>query len=432
MTKPAFRKTIDDYYLLPIGAYALLSFIALLGVYFAGFIDVLPFPENLGKFDVHFYRSIKNDGYLYAKGQQCNSGFFPLFPYLWQITGLGKTGMAIFNGFVYLTGLAFLCKLLQPDKIILGFFMASPFLFFMWVPLSEPLFLCCCTMILYGLVQERNGLLFLGIFLASMTRASFLFFIPAFVGMAWMTQPLQEVWKKILFLYLLPCILGIVAVLSIQYLQTGVWGAYFEVQYNVWERQFNWPTFPLYRIGKIWIFRWSLVSFWMGMAAAAWGLWYLWLWIKGKKISDYLSKIELFSIIFLVMSLISIVFFNPRWAWFQQYGYGVTYLGGVNRYIHANAFFLIFLLYCFRLPKLTWKQLAGLLVATQLLWFLNEPTYWDHISKFWKVSAATVLLLPLWLYHRYRWQWLGYAIICGGFLFQALMYGYFMTDNFVD
>lgn len=426
-----------SYYLDSIVGYLLIFLLTYLGLYLMGWVELIPGNATLGKFDVGFYRSIKDDGYIYQQGQKCNAGFFPLFAYLWKISCMDKMGMALLNGLIFLGSLAFLCRLLQPDRIVLGFFLSSPFMFFMYTPLTEPLFFFCCTLIIYGLVKEHYALLFGGIFLASMTRASFLFFIPAFVGMTLLAHPVQQalsirLWKDIFLRYLLPCLLGVVVVLVIQWMQTGKWGAYFDIQHQVWERQFNWPTFPLYRNGPAWVFRWSLLSLWVGIFASGWGLTLLWQWIKGKALQKKWSSLELFALIYITMSLISVVFFNPKWAWFGQFAKSVTYLGGINRYIHVHAFFLVLLLYFYERTKVSNYQLAGLVLGTQILWLIIEPTYWDHIAKLWRVSIVTLMLLPFWIYHKTRWPILGYGIILVGFAFQVILFNFFMASEFVD
>jgi len=95
-----------------------------------GFASVVPNSTPLVVWDAGFYQSIMKDGYSYTKGQAGNSGFFPFFSYFWKYSGLNALFVCIANRLIFLVSLAFLCKEIKPNKIVLGLFMASPSMFF--------------------------------------------------------------------------------------------------------------------------------------------------------------------------------------------------------------------------------------------------------------------------------------------------------------
>lgn len=430
------KRIAQEFYLLPILGYALLFAAAYAACYWLGWIDVLPAAGRLAKWDAAFYDSIRTSGYIYEAGKTCNSGFFPLFPYFWKITTLGPVGISILNGIIYLVSLAFLARLLKPGAALLGLFMAFPFMFFMFTPLSESLFFLFGVIIIYGLVRHDNRLIFLGVLLASLTRASFLFFVPAFIGMSLMMQPKKDAlsgrfWLDQFKWFLLPVAIAVVAIGTIQYLQVGRFFAYYEIQSTAWGRSFGLPVFPLGRNSEPWVMRLNWLNFWIGMFVSVLGLKYLIQWLFKDAIPKNLERHELFSLIFLVMSFLSIVFFNPEWYW-TKWEYNGTYLAGINRYMEANPFFLVFLTFLFKhRPKKAWYLLV-LFLGTHLVWFLVFPHYFGHIQRFLNISVVTLILLGFWLFHYFRWKPLAYILIPGGFILQSLMFYYFMTGVQVD
>ena len=115
--------------------------------------------------------------------------------------------------------------------------------------------------------NDKSKYVFLGILFSALTRPIFLFFIPAFIGMTLMSQPIEKVfskviWGKIILRYIVPCMLGIFLVVLFQYCQTGIWFIYFEIQSTVWGRAFNYgPTFPLGYNTPFWNLNGSYFSF---------------------------------------------------------------------------------------------------------------------------------------------------------------------------
>ncbi len=426
------NKTLTKYYFFPVLTYFLLSVITYFILFKLGYVDKLPNSQTLNSGDAGFYNSIMKNGYMYQSDAAGNVGFFPLFAYWWKLTHLDWIGISVLNGLIYLFSLGWLCKILKPDKMVLGFFMASPYLFFMWAPLSEPLFFLLCVGIIYGIINKDWRYIFVGVLLASMGRATFLFFIPAFVGMALMSQPLDKIWnwstwKKILSNYLLPCLLGVSAVVLFQYVQTGKWFAYFEVQSRVWGRAFTWPVFPLGYRTVFWNLKISYFSFWIGSMTGLWGVKLLLDWFRKKEILSQVKNYELFSVIFICMSLMSILFFNATWMWNPELEYNSTHFTGINRYIHPTVFFFILLIYVFGKKSFTAFQYFGIFLITNLIWFCFDLEFYSHIQRYLKFLIPNLIIITLLLYHAFRWKILGYGIILCSFILQSILYNHYLS-----
>lgn len=433
---------LTAYYVFPIVAYFSLSVLTYLILYYFNIVENWPNNTSLNSGDAGFYHSIMSEGYQASGKHSKNPGFFPLFAYLWRLTHLGFVGISIFNGFLYLVSLSFLCKILKPNHIILGFFMASPYLFFMWVPLSESLFFFFCVPILYGIINHKWKYIFVGVLLASLTRPIFLFFIPAFVGMSLMSQPIEKtfdfsIWKKIVLKYLLPCLLGVTIVVLLQYYQTGKWFVYFELQSTVWGRAFNYgPTFPLGYNTPFWNLNGSYISFWIGTMTGVFGIKLLIDWFRKKEILTQIKSHELFSVIFICMSLMSILFFNATWMWNpspdNDLGFSSTHFTGINRYIHPTAFFLVLLSFVFKTKRLATAHYLGIFLATNLLWFCFDLNYYLHIQRYLAFGVPNLVIIILMLFHAYRWKILGYGLIAASFILQSFLFNYYLGFVQVD
>ena len=173
----------------------------------------------------------------------------------------------------------------------------------------------------------------------------------------------KVIWGKIILRYIVPCMLGIFLVVLFQYCQTGIWFIYFEIQSTVWGRAFNYgPTFPLGYNTPFWNLNGSYFSFWIGATISTFGLKLLVDWFRKKEILTQIKNYELFSVIFICMVLMSILFFNATWMWNPETETSSTHFTGINRYIHPTVFILILLIYFFRTRKFTAIQYFSLFV----------------------------------------------------------------------
>ncbi|MDP5172382.1 MAG: hypothetical protein NWR72_19210 [Bacteroidia bacterium] len=434
MDRRRFFSFGKEYYFLPLLIYSLGMGAVYAAAYLAGLIDLGHGAASFFRWDAKFYLSIAENGYLYGPDVEGNTGFFPLFSLLWRITGASVPGVQLINTGIFFVSLARLCKSLKPDIMVLGFFLTSPFVFFMFVPLTESLFFATSVLVIAGIHEQKRGMVFLGVLLSSLTRASFFFLIPAGVGMLLMNKPIRQIWsvntwREILLQFLLPAGLGLITVLLIQWWQTGEWFSYFELQGKAWGRVFSLPAFPIALTTEFWAERWSYLSFALCCLALGVGIWYFVKWLKGRDVSGSIGNEELFAVIFVVMSLASIVFFNPKWYYFGLGEYHSTVLTGVNRYTQATAYFFVFLIFLFRQPKISLRRIALFIPVTYLIWLLVFPAYVLDVHPLWKMTTVTLILCSYAAYHATRWRPLAILLMLCSMAFQVAMVIYFVKEE---
>lgn len=433
--KSGVKVQLQQYYVLPIMLYSMLAIIVYWILYAAHIVTTIPSHASLLKWDATFYASIKDNNYTFVPQSICNAGFLPLFAYWWKATGLNALGISILNGAVYIISLCWLCKTLKPDIVQLGLFMSLPFMCFMFTPLSESLFFLFGVMIIYGLKYNKSAYIFTGILLASLTRATALFILPSAIGMSLLLLPVASSvkninWREILWIYVAPVLLGVVLVGFIQFVQTGNFFAYYQTQSEAWGRKFGLPVLPMGRTTELWTTRLSYFNFWIGCFMIAAGLAFLVKWLRRNPLA--IPNYMLLAIIYLCMSFLSVIFFNPEWFYDQKVGYNTTYLNGINRYIQATPFTMVLVIWIFSLPKLKPGYFIPLLISTYLAWLCVYPVFYKHIQFTLEMSVVTGILLAYWLFHYVRWKPLGLVIIAWSYVLQSLMLNNFMSGIMVD
>ena len=416
----------------------LVLFAAVYGaLYQLGWAPRLPGADNLMVGDARFYHSIGQGGYVYEPGVPCNAGFFPLFGYLWGLTGLGVVGISVLNAIVFHIAVYINCRLLRPHPIVLGLFLSLPFLCYIYTPHSEAFFFLFATGVIWAFAKRQYPLLFVCLLLAGLTRPTVMFLFPALVGATLMEVPAARAASRrngrtILFWFLPPLLLTVLTVAWIQYVQVGNAWAYYEVQGEIWGRKFGWPVFPLAGKADSWLQRWRIFNYCVGMLAAGMGLRYLIRWLRARDLPGNLGGKELLSIIYLTMGLLSIVFFNPEWHWIAAKEYSSTVLNGINRYIQVNPFTFVFLAYLYGSVPRSVRWLGPLVLALHVVYLPAWPDYWDHIQRFLALSVVTGMLLTYALYYFFRRDALGYILIAVAFGFQAYFYSVLLSGTPID
>jgi len=422
------------YLVLVCGALFLIALVYYL-LFLFGLVNVLPNSETLMRWDADFYKSIRDQGYIYVEGKNCNSGFFPLFPYLWKLSQLGTIGIVLVNTGLFIAGTVALSRQIQASPQILFIFLALPFMFFMFTPLSESLFYFFSVLLLIGIHKNSSFLIFTAVFLAALTRPSAAFFVPAGILTFLLTTPNNEVlgvknWVLIFFRFILPVILGFGLVCVVQYFQTGHFLGYFEIQTTAWGRSFGMPQFPIGRTSEPLVVLLSRANFWLGTFILLWVLAFIYMKIKQHKRVVTENSMELFSLFFLLFSFFSVLFFNPEWFWWDEWT--GTSINGINRYLQANPFILVFLALLYRNKTKSWIPVLILFFGSSLLWFGFDPNYLKHISRTLPMLAIAGVLLPYWFY-RYKGNYffLGWILIVSVYL-QCQMLNHYMNWVLVD
>jgi len=340
------------------------------------FLSIIAPIPNLGllkKWDAFWYLSITENGYQYNATDVSNSGFFPLFSYIWKIiwdiTGSEVHPIIYFNLIIFYVGMLMLKKAFNFSLTYFLLFISVPSNMFMYVPYTEATFFFFSALMLAGLKKNNQWMILIGLFFASLTRPTAVFFIPAIICMeVFAFDNIKKSLKNIL-LYSSVSLLGIFLVVIFQFKQTGVWFAYFKAQTHFWKRALQWPDIPFTTWDGPRLLWLDGIAIFFGLLATA--ILVLFLIRKLRKAipadmdqSIFKDKAIFFSLCYLVMAMFSIVFFNGK----DEAG-GTTLMGG-NRYILATAFFAITLFTISHRIKLEKYFLLIFVVVCVLVFYL--------------------------------------------------------------
>lgn len=320
-------------------------FLVAVSLHFSGVVHILPLGDNLLKWDATWYNSIRTNDYSYATNIQSNSGFYPLFPIVWRVLHVSALQMSVINGLLSLLALAMLSKAYEISPFQSLIFISLPSLFFLYVPYAESLFFCCCTLLLIGLKENKHLMVFAGLFLASTTKATAIFFIPAILFTELLIQEKSSInwfvfFRNTLF-YSFAVIVGTASVVLLQHAKTGVWFAYFKAQSAHWNRQFNFPSFPLTTWDANQLLALDAFAFTIGIFSLLLAAYLFLKWLNNKPHFIEAEKTSLiFSLSFLALALGSILFFNPIDGQTKT-----TSILSINRYLFASPFLLILIQY---------------------------------------------------------------------------------------
>jgi len=205
----------------------------------------MPTVNLLCQWDCGWYVDVKNNGYLFIAGKQCNVAFFPLLPYLWRWLGLSIAGISLFNFFVFITSVTLLIKYLQIRQKTLITYLCVGLIGFFMVPYTESLFFLGSSLLLLGMYKKQYAVLTLGVFIAIFTRSASMIFLVALVS-AFLIESIrtQSIKNHFIILYTAAIVfLVTVAVLYWQYLQTGEFFGFFKTHAE-WGHHLQWPKFP--------------------------------------------------------------------------------------------------------------------------------------------------------------------------------------------
>jgi hypothetical protein len=398
---------------------------------YLGLIELLPNKENILKWDANWYNSIRLHGYTYSEQWQSNSGFFPLFPYFWRVTQLDPLYISLLNGFIGLLSIFYLAKTFDFKLSVTLLCVSLPSSIFMYVPYTESLFFLFSTIFLVGLKNDKKILIAIGLFVASIIKPITIFFIPSIIFMELLMSSFNQInllrlIKKALF-YLLFSVIGILLVEWIQYVQTGVWFAYFKAQSKYWDRTFSFPGFPLTALdweGEkiIWI---DSIAFLIGLIAIILAFKEIRNWVNNKLQQSVVpNKVYLFSLIYLSMILFSILFFNPKMD------NGSTNIIGINRYMFVSPFIMVFLNHHFRNTSLTLPQLIFFIILTLFTWLLFGS--YEHIQIFFLYGIITIYFIFYYLMmYSTKFKNLWIPIYCLNVILQLWFFDSFLKNYWV-
>lgn len=315
-------------------------------LYFVGFFKSIPTESSMVQWDAGWYKSIVDKGYFFQENVQSNTGFFPLFPYIWKFSGLSSVGISVFNYLMFLIGVSFISKTLPKLKSsIVLLSLSLPSLFFMYVPYSEALFFFTASLYLYGNYKSNIYIKIIALLLSSLARPTILFFLPAVIFSEFCAK--SELNSKIRSIVIYTIVIFGGTFISFYFVgfSSDNLFAYSDSQINNWEHNFSLPTFPLttwrgYRI--LWL---DLFGLWIVISSLLGSVVYFVKVIKNR-MNLNLDKNLLLSLSYLSMVLIYVLFFHPK-----EESTGLTSVLSLNRYVFCSPFVFYLMYYYFENNK---------------------------------------------------------------------------------
>jgi hypothetical protein len=211
-----------------------------------------PFNEvndsNYVQWDASHYKSIRDHGYDVGKTQSdFIFAFFPLFPLIWKISFLPPLGILFLNYTFFTIAILIFSSLFSTTRnyfnnILIACSLPSLIIFF--IPYTEATFLLMSSVGVYGFINRKYFLFFIGFLLASLTRSAYVF-----VGLSFICTELFFYFEhkkpgtllKNCLLRIAPLIAG-TAIVSITQLMSGSnsFTKFIEVQ-KYWDHVFGMP-----------------------------------------------------------------------------------------------------------------------------------------------------------------------------------------------
>ena len=313
-------------------------------LYQLGEFKVLPQTDNLFQFDANYYGWISRHGYQPRLDGSSPTAFFPLFPLLIRWLNLSPAGIVLLNATLFLSGTWLLVKNFSFTRGQLLTYLVLPSTLFFLLPYTEATFYFSCTLLITGLRNQRNLLIYSGLFLAALTRPSVLFFLPALVMIGLLHWQQTGSIRDLLLLSLgggTTVVLGLLIVNFIQYADTQTYFAFWHTQSEQWNNQLQLPEFPLRTWGgsrRMWL---DGMAFSCSVAALIFCVKTGWDWLPDwrKKANIGRDNLPTLPTTFAAAYLAIIGLFTLLYHGKDPLG-GTT-LMGINRYFFATAFFLI-------------------------------------------------------------------------------------------
>ncbi len=185
-------------------------------------------------FDAVHYRNIRDNGYA----SSYESAFFPLFPFVWQISGLSAIGISIFNGLLYTSSVSVVGKFLQLSWHQFFTILALPSAVFFFIPYSEAVYYTCGLIFILGVLNNSLPLQLLGLALSCFARPTLPVISGAFILFQFMSGS-----RKVAVYGIAAAILGTFAAFAVHWTYTDNLFSYFSA-FKTWDYNFKFPLLP--------------------------------------------------------------------------------------------------------------------------------------------------------------------------------------------
>jgi hypothetical protein len=399
--------------LITIGVY-LVSFVLILCCIKQIWINNLFDNSNFLNYDAEHYNYIMQYGY---KGFRV--AFFPLFPLIWRFLSVNVYGIVIVNSLVFLTTFYILIRSLKISNVYeLLLYLSIPSFIFFYLPYSESIFFISSVVLLMGLKYNRNIFVYIGLFLATLSRPVFVIFVPALVIVELLRKGENKSWFR-LILYFLIAAVGVLLVGLIQYHDTGAWFEFYSAQKG-WGNQLQIPKLPLTSWDDGLVVRTDGIAFLIGLLS---GLYLIALIFKIKPFysAQLPPKEVVFSLSYLGGITLSVLLFRGG------------SLFSLNRFVFAVPFIIVVLHYWIN-QKFTFsvKQLLYIYAGIFLFWLLFGSYVHILITiKYLLISLYVVMLFVIksdkLLIRKYGWR----LFLLANIAFQLIFYLRFLNGQWI-
>lgn len=394
-------------------------------LYIVDEIKQVPSSQNLINWDAGIYHNIKENGYSIGSSNNIsNTGFYPLFPYAWKALNIDALPISIFNFILFATCLFYLSKEFKISNKIILLFISIPSMIFTALPYAESMFFLFTTTILLGLKKENHILISIGCILASLTRPSSLYFLPAAIVMISYILLRKNIDRRNINLFVnivISTIIGTLICFSIYKLETGEFMAFFKMR--VEGNSFSMPAFPLttWRGSKLlWL---DGLAFAICIASSLAVLKELYSFFS-KKVTRAYDTIILFSIGYICIAAIHILFFNIKDAT------GHTSLLGLNRFVFATPIFLLLLNYSFE-KSIDFKTAKSWTIVVSTLTLLSIGVFSiENMPEHLRPAIYILVVALFWTYKKtHENLWIGLYILQS--ILQVIVLGKFLQGLWI-
>jgi hypothetical protein len=330
--------------------YPLVFFLLVTGIAHFSFPGIFS-RENFLNWDAEHYFWIKNKGY-----EGFRVAFFPLFPLIWKTLHLNVYGIVVFNTLVFLSAFYVLTDKLKSDLKQTVLYLSIPSFCFFFLPYTEALFFAGSSILLTGLMNNKIPVVYLGLFLCTLTRPAFTVFIPALIITELITYKLNTATAMRILSYIAVTVAGMIVVGALQYKDTGKWFEFFEAQKG-WGNELQAPKFPLNSWGGGMILRVDGACLLMGLVA---GIIVLAKWFKLEFIKNMtFPKEVIFSLCYLSGISLTVLLFRGG------------FLFSLNRFFLATPFIIVAVNFFLKQPvKFTTRFLVIAFICIFAFWLL--------------------------------------------------------------
>ena len=392
--------------------YMLLFIVTLVGIqqiWSSELFDTIHFLN----WDADHYNFIKEKGY-----KDFRLAFFPLFPIIWRFLDVGVYAIILINSLIFFISFYILIKNLEIKgvKEILMYLSIPSFVFF-YLPYSESIFFLCSLIIILGLKNNKNYLVYIGLFLSILSRPAFTVFIPALIITQLLNRNKEKISLSIGF-YLLVSILGIISVGIIQFYDSGEWFKFFSEQKN-WGNHLQIPKLPLTSWAGGFIVRTDGFAFLIGVLSVSF---LTALILKLKWVKDTVLPNEvIFSLAYLGGITIAVLLFRGG------------SLFSLNRFVFATPFIIVVLNYWIKQQfNLKIKKLLLIFGLIFIFWFLfGSYVHIQQIIKFGLLSLYATLIFALKSDKEIIRKYSLILLIIINFSFQIIFYIRFLNGDWV-